>query len=140
MAVTPADTKISLLPTLTTPQKDDLLLIVHNPAVEPTSQRIELQTLFANVNSPLVTSSNVTIGGSNSTFTISANSVNFTSNVSFTKVVTANTVKATSVQLNLSTPASSNVGVSQGSIWFDSDYIYCATSNTEIKRAPLSSF
>lgn len=135
-----SDTKISLLPTLTTPHPLDLLMVVHNPSTEPTSMGMTLATLLGSISTPLVTSSNVTLGGANATLTISVNTVNLTSNITHTKTLTGNVASFTSVHVTQSTPASSNVGVLQGKMWFDSDYVYCAVSNTEIKRVALTSF
>jgi hypothetical protein len=39
-----------------------------------------------------------------------------------------------------STPANSAITTGQGHIWFDDNFIYCATSNNVVKRAALSTF
>lgn len=38
------------------------------------------------------------------------------------------------------TPAASNDTVAWGKVWFDSDYLYVATGNNEIKRVELSTW
>jgi hypothetical protein len=38
------------------------------------------------------------------------------------------------------TPANSAITTGQGHIWFDDNFIYCATSNNVVKRAALSTF
>jgi hypothetical protein len=47
---------------------------------------------------------------------------------------------ATLVVGNTSTPISSTMNVVAGSLWFDSSYLYVATSNNTIMRVALSSF
>jgi hypothetical protein len=41
---------------------------------------------------------------------------------------------------NNHTPANSSVNVSQGSIWYDTNYLYVAVANNIIKRITLTSF
>lgn len=41
---------------------------------------------------------------------------------------------------NISTPSNSTMNVSQGTLWFDSNYLYFAVANNSIKRVALSSF
>jgi hypothetical protein len=38
------------------------------------------------------------------------------------------------------TPANSTPTVSQGTIWFDADYLYVATANNTLKRVALTAF
>jgi hypothetical protein len=47
---------------------------------------------------------------------------------------------ATLIVGNTSTPISSVMNVTTGSLWFDSSYLYVATSNNTIMRVALSSF
>lgn len=51
-------------------------------------------------------------------------------------------VNATFTDLHLveATPNTSSDVVGKGKLWFDSDFIYIATSNNEIKRVALSTF
>lgn len=60
---------------------------------------------------------------------------NFSNTVTFTSNVTVN-----NMHVSISTPVASNVSCVEGKIWFDADYIYCATANNTVKRAALSSF
>jgi len=53
--------KISELTALTTASGDDLLVIVDSPAASPTTKKITLNNLFANVSSNVVFTSNVTV-------------------------------------------------------------------------------
>lgn len=39
-----------------------------------------------------------------------------------------------------STPANATITVAGGTMWFDDDYIYVATSNNTVKRAALTTF
>lgn len=41
---------------------------------------------------------------------------------------------------NTATPLSSTANVVQGTLWFDSNYVYVAVANNVIKRSALSSF
>lgn len=103
--------KISELAALTAPSNDDLLVIVDSPANNAITKQVTVNNFLNN------SQANVTVGN---TFYLSAN--NF-------------------VIRRRATPASST-GTSdlQGSIWFDTNYIYVATANGTIKRAALSSF
>lgn len=41
---------------------------------------------------------------------------------------------------NTATPANSTITVAQGTIWYDANYIYCATANNTLKRVALTAF
>jgi hypothetical protein len=103
--------KISELVALTAPSNDDLLVIVDDPSGNATTKQVTVSNFLNNA------AANVTVGN---TYYLSAN--NF-------------------VIRRRATPVSSS-GTSdlQGSIWFDTNYIYVATANGTIKRAALSSF
>lgn len=103
--------KISELVALTAPSNDDLLVIVDSPANNAITKQVTVDNFLNN------SQANVTVGN---TYYLSAN--NF-------------------VIRRRATPVSST-GTSdlQGSIWFDTNYIYVATANGTIKRAALSSF
>ena len=103
--------KISELTALTSASTDDLLVIVDSQANNAVTKQVTVGNFFNN------SAANVTVGN---TYYLSAN--NF-------------------VIRRRATPASSS-GTSdlQGSIWFDTNYIYVATANGTIKRAALSSF
>ena len=60
-----ADKRITGLPALTTISKDDVLLVVDDPAGTPTNKKISIQNFFSNVE-PQITFANVT-EASNST-------------------------------------------------------------------------
>ena len=47
---------------------------------------------------------------------------------------------ATLIVGNTSTPISSTISVTAGSMWFDSTYLYVAVSNNVIKRITLETF
>jgi hypothetical protein len=86
----------------------------------------------------VVTVANVGSGNIVSKTTVEQLLSNSTSNVI---VANTKTLRANNVQINkLSTPSSSSDNVTQGTIWFDSNYIYCATANGVIKRVALSTF
>ena len=96
---------------LTDPSANDLLIIVKNRAgANMETRSISLSTLFTN------NSSNVTISNS--------------------AILSTNTF----ILRNRQTPANSTITITQGTILFDSDYIYVATANNTLKRVSLSSF
>jgi hypothetical protein len=103
--------KISELVALTAPSNDDLLVIVDSPANNAITKQVTVSNFLNN------SQANVTVSN---TYYLSAN--NF-------------------VIRRRNTPATSS-GTSdlQGSIWFDTNYIYVAVANGTIKRASLSTF
>ena len=103
--------KIYELVALTAPSNDDLLVIVDSPANNAITKQVTVSNFLNN------SQANVTVSN---TYYLSAN--NF-------------------VIRRRNTPVSSS-GTSdlQGSIWFDTNYIYVAVANGTIKRATLSTF
>jgi len=96
---------------LTDPQSNDIFVIVKNRANTNLETRsITLLSLFTNASCNLVIANSSILSSNNFIFR------------------------------NRSTPANSTITVSQGMIWFDSDYIYVATANNVVKRSALSSF
>ena len=102
--------KITELTALTTPAGSDLLVIVDDPSGTPITKKITVDTLFSNL------ASNVTFSN--------------------TTVLSANTL----VIRRFTTPGNSSPTVTKGTILFDEDYIYVATSNNTLKRVALSAF
>lgn len=47
---------------------------------------------------------------------------------------------AANVSLRLVTPANSTINVAQGTIFYDSSYLYIAVANNTLKRVALTSF
>ena len=135
-----ADKKITQLTSLASPASEDLLLIVDNPSGTPTSKQISIKNLAGGMPntavSTLSVSANTTINGSNTVVS---------SNVTFTSARGPRTA-ARYITVGKSTGTVSNNattelgGGMQGSILFDENYIYVATSNTVIKRVALSVF
>lgn len=116
-----ADQKVTELANLTTAASEDVFYIVDDPSGTPVSKKITAKSLFGAV-------------PANTTFTHFATFNN--------KVTAANGV----VTLSKSTTPTSNNATTdlgagmQGSIFWDSDYLYVAVSNTQIKRVALSVF
>jgi hypothetical protein len=54
----------------------------------------------------------------------------------FANTLTSNTL----IFGNRTTPSTSSDTVASGTMWFDTNYIYCATAANTIKRVALSSF
>jgi hypothetical protein len=116
-----ADQKVTELANLTAVAPEDVFYVVDDPSGTPTSKKITAQNLFGAV-------------PANTTFTQLAT---FNNKVTAaTGVVTLSTPKTPS-----SNNATTELGAGmQGSIFWDSDYLYVAVSNTEIKRVALSVF
>lgn len=136
-----ADTKVSDLPTLTTPANEDLLYVIDNPSGTPASKNIDLATLFGNIawNVSVIGAGQFSVNGSVS---ITNSSATFTSNVS-TNVLSASsfTVANTGFRFGAAyTPANSKITVTQGTMFFDANYLYIATANNNLKRITLNSF
>lgn len=138
-----ADRKVTELTALTTPNQKDLLLVVDDPTGTPVSKNISLYNLFGSVpantsiSGTLTVSANTTISGANNV--VSAN-LNITS-------TNGPKIDAGYVTLSSKTTVGSNnattilgQGGLQGSIFWDEDYLYIATSNTQVKRVALSVF
>jgi hypothetical protein len=125
-----ADKKVSELSAITNLSGDDLLLVVNDPSGTPTSNKVTVSNLFANVVPDIV---------HKGTFTSRANTV-FTGTQ---MTVSANTTFSGNLRLTSDTPASNNAsseGYGVGSIWFDADYLYVATASGTIKRVALEVF
>jgi len=124
-----ADRKITELAALTSPNQKDLLYTVDDPSGTPVSKKISLYNLFGAV------PANTSITG---TLTASGNTT-----LSGTKtVVTQGQVTlaaTTSVGSNNATTVLGRGGA-QGTIFWDENYLYVATSNTQVKRVALSVF
>ena len=135
-----ADKKVAALTSLTAPTSADLLMIIDDPSGTPVSKQITLKNLAGGMPntavSTLSVSANTTINGSNTVVS---------SNVTFTSARGPRTA-ARYITVGKSTGTVSNNattelgGGMQGSILFDENYIYVATSNTVIKRVALSVF
>ena len=124
-----ADKKITELTALTTPNQKDLIYVVDDPTGTPASKRISLHNLFVSV------PANTSITG---TLAVSANSI-----LSGSKTAVNNGI----IQLSTATTVASNNATTvlgsadrQGSIFWDTNFLYVATSNTQVKRVALSVF
>ena len=138
-----ADKKVTQLTSLTTPASEDLMLVIDNPNGTPTSKQITVKNLFGSapsntsITGTLTVSANTTLNGSN---TVISSNVNMTSTrgprTSAKWVTIAKTTG--SVSNNATTELGS--GGLEGSIFWDEDFLYVATSNTVVKRVALSVF
>ncbi len=124
-----ADRKITELAALTSANQKDLLYVVDDPSGTPVSKKISLYNLFGSV------PANTSISG---TATVSGNTT-----LSGAKTV----VSVGQVTLSSTTNVGSNNattvlgrGDGQGTIFWDENYLYVATSNTQVKRVALSVF
>jgi hypothetical protein len=124
-----ADRKITELAALTAPTGKDLLYVVDDPSGTPVSKKVSLHDMFGSV------PANTSITG---TATVSGNT-----SLGGAKT----TVTAGQVTLSVATSVGSNNATTvlgradgQGTIFWDQNYLYVATSNTEVKRVALSVF
>ena len=138
-----ADKKVTDLTSLTTGASEDLFLVVDDPNGTPASKQITHKNLFGAVSSNVVVSKLTTL---NANVTINCSNTTMSSNVNMTGTKGP---KITSgfVTLNAPTTVSSNntttvlsAGGLQGSIFWDTSFLYVATSNTQVKRVALSAF
>jgi hypothetical protein len=104
--------KISELQALTSPAGEDLLVIVDSPSSNATTKYVTLQNLLANNNA------NVTVSNS--------------------AVLSANTLVIRKKQTPLS--STGELGITEGTFWYDANYLYIATANNTLKRVALSTF
>lgn len=124
-----ADRKITELPALTSPNQKDLLYVVDDPSGTPVSKKISLYNLFGSVPANTSITGTLTVSGNT---TLSGTKTNISSGV-----VTLGA--STSVASNNATTVLGTGGM-QGSIFWDENFLYVATSNTVIKRVALSTF
>lgn len=95
---------------MTSPSPDDLLVIVDTPSANAVTKKVTVGALLGN------SSANVTV--SNNSFLSTRNMI----------------------VRRKETPIGSNTNDQLGTIYFDDNYLYIATSNGAIKRVPLNSF
>ena len=138
-----ADRKITELTALTSPTQKDLLYVVDDPTGTPASKKMSLYNLFGSVPANTSITGTITVSG-NTTFS-GANSV-VSANLNITST-NGPKIDAGVVTLSAKTTVGSNnattvlgQGGLHGSIFWDEDYLYVATSNTQIKRVALSVF
>lgn len=102
--------KISELVATTAPSSDDLLVIVDSPSANGVTKKVTVGNL---------------LGNSSANVTVSNNAVLSAKNI---------------VIRRKETPSSSATADTQGTLYFDDNYLYIAISNGAIKRVPLTSF
>lgn len=138
-----ADKKVTQLTSLTTGASEDLFLVVDDPNGTPASKSITHKNLFGAVSSNVVISKLTTL---NANVTINCSNTVISSNLNMTS---SNGPKFSSGFVTLSVPktvSSNNAttvlggGGLQGSIFWDTSFLYVATSNTQVKRVALSAF
>ena len=137
-----ADKKISQLNALTTPATEDLMVIVDDPTGTPVSKQISLLNLFGGV------PGNTTIAGTTTmqaNVTISGSNTVISSNVTHTGTrpprINSGQITLTAKETVTSNNATTQFGAGmQGTLAWDANYLYVATSNTVVKRVALSIF
>jgi|APSaa5957512535_1039671.scaffolds.fasta_scaffold259483_2 hypothetical protein len=145
-----ADKKVTQLTALTSPNDEDLLLIVDDPNGTPVSKSITVKTFLGALPSNTAITGDLTVTA-NGSFT--GSNVNFTSNVVVTGTATITQAVVASDRLTIKTsrtPSDNNATTQlgtpvtdrphDGTLFWDSNYLYVAVSNTVIKRVALSVF
>lgn len=138
-----ADKKITQLTELTTSDSSDLLMIVDDVNGTPLSKKITIKSFFGaipsntSISGILTTTGKININGSNTSISSNAN---FTAakgpkiSAGYVTLAAKKTVNSNNATTVL------GAGGLQGSIFWDANYLYLATSNTAIKRVALSNF
>ena len=145
-----ADKKVTQLTALTSPNDEDLLLIVDDPNGTPVSKSITVKTFLGALPSNTAITGDLTVTA-NGSFT--GSNVNFTSNVVVTGTATITQAVVASDRLTIKTtktPSDNNATTQlgtpvtdrphDGTLFWDSNYLYVAVSNTVVKRVALSVF
>ncbi len=139
-----ADKKVTQLTSLATTSSADLMLVIDDPNGTPVSKSATLKNFFGavpantslNSGSTLTVTGNTTFSGSNTV--VSAN-VNLTSARS-TRITSGKITLAAKTTVSSNNATTLLGGGHQGSIFWDENFLYVATSNTVIKRVALSVF
>ena len=138
-----ADKKVTQLTSLTSPASEDLLLVIDNPSGTPTSKQITVKNLLGSapsntsITGTLTVSANTTLNGSN---TVISSNVNMTSTRGPRTSAKWVTIAKTTGSVSNNATTELGCGVLEGSIFWDEDFLYVATSNTVVKRVALSVF
>ncbi|MBY0540279.1 MAG: hypothetical protein K2P52_02550 [Campylobacterales bacterium] len=122
-----ADSKVTQLPSLTTPASEDLIYIIDNPAGTPASKKISLLTLFANIPSDANVTGDISATGDLDVKEIVANNISLTGR---------------SIQITtFTTPSTSTDNTyPRGTILLDENYLYVKVTSNTFKRIALTSF
>lgn len=140
-----ADKKVTQLTAMTTTAGNDLLYVVDDATGTPVSKKITMDDFFGAVasntvhNGTVTHNANTTLNGSNTV--ISAN-VNLTGSDHGQMKINVGSVTLAQPQTVSSNNATTQLGAGglQGTMFWDENFLYVATSNTVIKRVPLSVF
>ena len=137
------DKKVTQLTSLTSPASEDLLLVIDNPSGTPTSKQITVKNLLGSapsntsITGTLTVSANTTLNGSN---TVISSNVNMTSTRGPRTSAKWITIAKTTGSVSNNATTELGSGGLEGSIFWDEDFLYVATSNTVVKRVALSVF
>lgn len=137
-----ADKKITQLDAVTSAANTDLLLIVRDPSTTPVNKKLEIGDLFGETAQTSFTkidlrsSATATLAGAANT-TVSGNVVKLVSNTTIEMTGTPDVVGDRIRVRQQYTPANSNntlVGLPEGTITWDTNYLYIAVSASQIAR------
>jgi uncharacterized protein (DUF342 family) len=135
-----ADKKVTQLAALTAPNKNDLLLVVDDPAGTPVSKKITIENLLGATTPLEVVAVNIDATGQ---YRISGNTVLIEADTGITAngdITVTGAVDAAELSVDAVTPSSSNnlvQGWGVGRIGWDANYLYVAISSSQIARVAL---
>lgn len=138
-----ADKKITQLVALTAPAKEDLLLIVDDPAGSPISKKVTLGDVFGETAQTVFSTINIAANTTTGTATFGGDVIRVTPTTRF-EVVGLADFNHDEIRIRTKqTPANGNnvaQGWPVGTIAWDDNYIYIAANSTNLVRASLSAF
>jgi hypothetical protein len=137
-----ADKKITELTSITHVSGDDLLMVVNDPLGSPSSNKVSVGNLFANVTPATVHNGAVAF---NENVNFGCDAVTSTANAHY---ISGAGIVTDRLKLNnggllgaqISTSNAVNEGISAGTIWYSNTHLYIATDSNTIKRVNLSTF
>jgi hypothetical protein len=138
-----ADKKITQLVALTSPAKEDLLLIVDDPAGSPISKKVSLGDIFGETAQTVFSTINISANTSTGTATIGGDVVRVTPTTRFEVVGLADfNNDEIRIRTKQTPPNGNNLaqGWPVGTIAWDDNFIYIAANSTNLVRASLSAF
>jgi hypothetical protein len=118
--------KVSGFPAVTSAAANSVLLIVTWPYGIAVDNTISLTNLFGTISANVYTTGTLKVDSNTTLQSVTANTVTITSSLKLTTQYTPS--------------SSSDAGIANGSLFYDSNYLYISTATGVIKRVALGSF
>ena len=137
-----ADSKVSGLPTLSVVAGEDYLLVIDDPSGTPVSKKVRADALFGlvvantNITGSFTSNNSQTFRGANTNIWSGNTTITANTTVKGNLTVTTDKIRIRTAK----TPSSNTDSEGQGSIYWDSNYLYIAVGNAHIKRISLEVF